>query len=141
MPTPHYQNSEIKIFKIIAGPYDNNAYLLVCKKTNHSILIDAPAEPNEIIKLVKTTKLQMIIITHSHLDHIAGLDQIQSFFNAPVAICKPDSLQLKILQGLKFIVFSHGPQRITICFAIFDTSPPQPHRQRFLNFGLALLWG
>ena len=86
MPTPHYQNSEIKIFKIIAGPYDNNAYLLVCKKTNHSILIDAPAEPNEIIKLVKTTKLQMIIITHSHLDHIAGLDQIQSFFNAPVAI-------------------------------------------------------
>ena len=52
MPTPHYQNSEIKIFKIIAGPYDNNAYLLVCKKTNHSILIDAPAEPNEIIKLV-----------------------------------------------------------------------------------------
>ncbi|MFL2763692.1 MAG: MBL fold metallo-hydrolase [Dehalococcoidia bacterium] len=100
MKTPHYQNSKIKIFKIIAGPYENNAYLLVCKKTNHSILIDAPAEPNEIIKLVKTTQLQMIIITHSHLDHIAGLDQIQSFFNVPVAICKPDSLQLKNIPNI-----------------------------------------
>lgn len=95
MRPPNYQDSEIKIFKIVAGPYENNAYILVCKKTNNSILIDAPSEPNEIIQLVKSTKLKMIIITHSHLDHIAGLNEIQSSVNAPIAISKFDSLQLK----------------------------------------------
>ena len=101
MRTPHYQDSKIKIFKIIAGPYENNAYLLVCNKTNNSVLIDAPSEPDEIIRLVKTTQLKMIIITHSHLDHIAGLTKLQSFVNVPVAISKPDSGQLKLLNYKK----------------------------------------
>ena len=101
MRTPHYQDSKIKIFKIIAGPYENNTYLLVCNKTNNSVLIDAPSEPDEIIRLVKTTQLKMIIITHIHLVHIAGLTKLQSFVNVPVAISKPDSGQLKLLNYKK----------------------------------------
>ena len=39
---PQYQDDSITIHKIKCGPYDNNAYLLVCPETNQSILIDTP---------------------------------------------------------------------------------------------------
>tara|TARA_B100000676_G_C17878039_1_gene732332 strand:- start:327 stop:998 length:672 start_codon:yes stop_codon:yes gene_type:complete len=103
MTIPDYHDSKIKIFKIIAGPYENNSYLVVCNKTNHSVLIDAPSDANEIIKLGQTTQLQMIIITHGHLDHIAGLNQIQSYINVPVAISKSDSEQLKLVNYINNI--------------------------------------
>ena len=67
---PHYQDSTITIHKLKCGPYDNNAYLLVCPQTNESILIDTPAEPDKLIEIAKATNVKAIIITHNHMDHL-----------------------------------------------------------------------
>ena len=38
---PLFYDKEVKVFKTSCGPYDNNAYLIVCPQTQESIIIDA----------------------------------------------------------------------------------------------------
>jgi len=52
---PHYQDNSITIHKVKCGPYDNNAYLLVCPQTNESILIDTPEDPGSLIAVARGT--------------------------------------------------------------------------------------
>ena len=35
---------KVKIIKLELGPFGTNAYIVVCKATGESILVDAPAE-------------------------------------------------------------------------------------------------
>lgn len=87
----HYQDDNIIIHKIKCGPYDNNAYLIVCPKTNQSIIIDTPEDPEALIKAATQTKVQAILITHNHFDHIAGFSEVRSKLRSPVGIGKPDA--------------------------------------------------
>lgn len=91
---PHYQDDTIAIHKIKCGPYDNNAYLLVCLQTNESILIDTPAEPDALIEAAKQTDVKAILITHNHTDHLLGFDDVTSAINAPVGIGEADASAL-----------------------------------------------
>ena len=87
----HYQDSSIKIQKVKCGPYDNNAYLLVCPETNESIIIDTPAEPGGLIAAARATDVKAILITHNHSDHIEGFAEVTSQIRAPVGIGEADS--------------------------------------------------
>lgn len=89
-----FQDDNITIHKIKCGPYDNNAYLLICPKTNESILIDTPAEPNELIEEAKKTTVKAILITHNHMDHLLGFDDVTAAINAPVGIGEADASAL-----------------------------------------------
>ena len=70
---PHYEDGNIVIHKIKCGPYDNNAYLLVCPRTNESIIIDTPEDPDRLVRMAADTKVKAVLITHNHLDHIHGI--------------------------------------------------------------------
>ena len=52
----HYEDKEINIYKVKCAPYDNNAYLLVCPKTNESIIIDTPADHCKLIRAARDVK-------------------------------------------------------------------------------------
>ncbi len=92
-----FQDSSITIHKIKCGPYDNNAYLVVCPETNQSILIDTPQDPAALIEAAKQTDVKHILITHNHFDHLAGFDEVTSAIDAPVSIGSPDADALKEL--------------------------------------------
>jgi glyoxylase-like metal-dependent hydrolase (beta-lactamase superfamily II) len=99
---PHYQDSSITIHKIKCGPYDNNAYLLVCPQTNESILIDTPAEPDQLIEAAKQTDVKAIIITHNHMDHLLGFEDVTSATGAPVGIGEADAGALTMKPDMLF---------------------------------------
>lgn len=65
------------IRKVSVGPLDNNAYLLTCRATGAQLLIDAAAEPERLMDLVREGspdgRLDVIATTHCHLDHIGAL--------------------------------------------------------------------
>ena len=86
-----YQDDSITIHKIKCGPYDNNAYLLVCPETNQSILIDTPQDPGALIEAAKQTDVQAILITHNHGDHLAGFSEVTSAIGASVGIGDADA--------------------------------------------------
>ena len=93
---PHYQDSSITIHKIKCGPYDNNAYLLVCPHTNESIVIDTPKDPGALISAAKETDVKAILITHNHFDHIEGFEEVVSALGSPTGIGEQDASALPL---------------------------------------------
>ena len=83
--TLHY-SEEVLIHKIPMGDYDNNGYVLVCPKTNESIVIDTPGEPEKIMAVARGTTVKAILITHTHMDHLVGFETIRSQLGAPVGV-------------------------------------------------------
>ncbi|MFH0847544.1 MAG: MBL fold metallo-hydrolase [Chloroflexota bacterium] len=67
------ENTLVRIDKITLGPYDTNAYAIVNKLTNESILVDAPAEPEKLLEFMSGTSPKYVFMTHSHKDHTGGL--------------------------------------------------------------------
>lgn len=75
----------ILIHEIETAPYGTNAYILVCKATQDSVLIDVPGEAAKILKELEGTNPTHILITHSHFDHTGALCEVKNKLNIPVA--------------------------------------------------------
>ena len=91
---PHYKDEKILIYKIKCAPFDNNAYLIVCRKTRESIIIDTPAEYEELVRVSEETNVKAILITHGHSDHIEGLYKVTSCVSSPVYVGESDASML-----------------------------------------------
>lgn len=80
----------MKIIKMLSQGdvrhFGQNTYLVV--SNNDAILIDASVEPNEIMKHLNMfspkPKLQTILLTHAHFDHIGMLESLAGKFECPV---------------------------------------------------------
>lgn len=70
------EDEQVRIYKIVLGPYATNTYALVNKETRQSILFDAPDEPDKIMALLYGTDPIYIFLTHSHMDHTGALQDI-----------------------------------------------------------------
>lgn len=89
-----------------------NCYIL--KSENKAIIIDPGAEPEKIIKEISGLEIELIIITHSHFDHIDALKHVKKATNVKAAIHSLDwnesfDLKLKHGQQIKF-----GEEQITV---------------------------
>ncbi len=93
---PLFYDKEVKVFKTSCGPYDNNAYLIVCPQTGQSIIIDAPTGPGELLEEAKDTQVKAILITHNHQDHLAGLKEMIDATGAPVEAHSEDAAALPV---------------------------------------------
>jgi len=65
--------AEIIITKQSVGDFDNNAYLLRCRRTDEQLLIDAAADAPRLLKLVGDAGLAQVLTTHRHGDHWGAL--------------------------------------------------------------------
>ncbi len=86
----------IRIKKLELGPWGTNAYILICKATTDSVLVDAPAEADKIIQHLKGTNPKYILITHSHMDHTGALLELESKLKIPLASHFSDSKRLPL---------------------------------------------
>lgn len=81
-----------------SGPLQTNAYLLGCSKTQRAAVIDAPfGSANTLLKSIKThgLHLDLILLTHSHWDHIADVAELKEKTGAPVYIHPADAENLE----------------------------------------------
>ena len=100
MMKPHYTDSQCTIHKVTCGPYDNNAYIVICNRTNESLLIDTPAEPSVLVAVASTTQVKYIAITHNHMDHLLGFEEVTKAFQAKVLVGESDSSELPVAPDL-----------------------------------------
>jgi len=81
----------IQIERLELGPFGTNAYIVTCRKTKDSALVDAPAESDVIIDKLKNTKPKYILLTHNHMDHIGALAQLRNELKVPLAAHAADA--------------------------------------------------
>lgn len=80
------------IKKMVLGSYQENAYIIINEETREAIIIDPGDEGKSLVSYIKglNVKLQYILLTHGHLDHVGAVDDLREEFNIPAYISEAD---------------------------------------------------
>ncbi|MCI0365644.1 MAG: MBL fold metallo-hydrolase [Phycisphaerales bacterium] len=117
MPAPTITN-------FVLGDYQTNCYVVTAGKAEDGStpcwIVDCGLEPDEMLDWIEQQRLgpTEIILTHAHLDHIAGVDQaLNRFGRVPVSIhedegefCGNPMLNLSAMIGMP--TTCTGPDRL-----------------------------
>ena len=73
---------------MFVGSYAVKCYLVICRVTQTSALIDTGGNPEAIIKKANELNIQpeKILLTHAHFDHVGGLELLDKTYNCPAWI-------------------------------------------------------
>jgi glyoxylase-like metal-dependent hydrolase (beta-lactamase superfamily II) len=88
-------DNDVRIERLTLGSWDTNTYIVVCQKTNESLVVDAPAKASEIIAGLQGTNPRYILLTHDHSDHTGALVSLRSRLKVSLAAHEADSSTLK----------------------------------------------
>lgn len=68
------------------GTYPVNGYLFLDSATGEAALFDTGYSPGQVLAEIKREKVRLvaICITHTHADHVGGVDQIHAATGAPI---------------------------------------------------------
>jgi hydroxyacylglutathione hydrolase len=95
-------NDRVQINRLELGPFGTNSYILICQKTNESVVVDAPGEAGMVVEILRETRPQYILMTHDHFDHIGGLVELKTALQVPVAAHLADADDLPLEPDLFF---------------------------------------
>lgn len=86
-------NDRYNIDAIELGPMENFIYLISDKKTQQAAVVDPAWEVPEILKLAKEKGVTItdILLTHSHFDHINGVEGILKGHDAQLHLLKDEA--------------------------------------------------
>ncbi len=73
----HFQDERAEIHKLVVGPVDNNVFVLRCRETGESVLIDAANEHEKLLELCRRLDVRRVLETHGHWDHIQAVPEIR----------------------------------------------------------------
>ena len=110
-PVPSELDEKLDVERISGdvGGYPVNAYLLICKATKQTAVIDTAAHPNLILERIQEIGVEpaVILLTHAHADHSDGLPELEKATKCPTYIHanepKPRSSQ-------QFRTLNHGDE-------------------------------
>jgi len=84
-------DDQIKLEKLELGAFGTNAYIIVCRQTGDSVLIDTPADAPAILEKLEGTSPRYILLTHNHFDHLGAFSQVRLELEVPVAAHPSDA--------------------------------------------------
>jgi glyoxylase-like metal-dependent hydrolase (beta-lactamase superfamily II) len=79
------------------GSFAANCYLLACDETREGVIIDPGAAARAILDMVakEKVKVQYIINTHGHVDHVGANEEVRSALGVPLLIHEADGEMCK----------------------------------------------
>lgn len=86
----------MKIWYRDLGVFGTNCYIVACPETKTAMVVD-PGYPDPWIQRTVTQeglKVEAIVLTHGHLDHIGGVGWVKAWSGAPVYIHEGDARYL-----------------------------------------------
>jgi len=72
----------LKIMYMVLGPFMTNTYIVYNEKTMEGLVVDPSFTPDHYIRAIKdkNIKLKAILLTHAHVDHMAGMNKLRQEF-------------------------------------------------------------
>lgn len=102
----------LKTKRFVLGDWATNCYL-VYSDSGACWIVDAGFEPDYMLRFIREKELrpEKIILTHAHLDHIGGLEQVQNAYpDLPILIHEAETafmtdpmLNLSAMMGMQLI--------------------------------------
>ena len=110
---PHSQKS-YTIHSVELGPMENFVYLIHDHASNTAAIVDPAWEVNEVLDFAdsKDIKITDILLTHSHHDHVNGLQQTLEHSDAKIHLLKPEAKFWG--ESLSKPVLHHGADQIQL---------------------------
>jgi glyoxylase-like metal-dependent hydrolase (beta-lactamase superfamily II) len=90
------EDRDVRIIRMELGPWGTNAYIVVCRATGDSVVVDAPGDADKVLKRLAGTKPKYIVLTHTHIDHIGALEELKARLKVPVALHPEDAVRLSL---------------------------------------------
>ncbi len=74
---PHYETGEVRIDKIVVGPFENNVFVVRDKHSGDAVLVDAANEHELLLEVSRATGVRRVLTTHGHWDHIQAVEAVR----------------------------------------------------------------
>ena len=73
-------------------PFQKNGYVVACEQTREAVVIDPGDEVDQLLQIIaaQSLKVQSILLTHAHVDHVTGVPQATRALQVPVYLHRDD---------------------------------------------------
>jgi len=88
-----YQDTAVEVHRVVVGPVENNVYIIRCRQTGDSLLIDAANEHDLLLELCRDLNVNQVVETHGHWDHIQAVEAVRNA-GIDVAVTQADAAML-----------------------------------------------
>ena len=96
----HFEDSGVRVDKLIVGPFENNAFVVRCTNTGEAVIIDAANEHELLLEISRATGVRRVLTTHGHWDHIQAVTALRDA-GIDVGIAEADAA---MLPGYDFLI-------------------------------------
>ena len=72
-----WEDAACELHRTVVGPMDNNVYILRCRRTGASLLVDAANEHEHLLQLCRRFGVRQVVETHGHWDHIQSVPAVR----------------------------------------------------------------
>jgi glyoxylase-like metal-dependent hydrolase (beta-lactamase superfamily II) len=73
----HYEDSDVRVDKLVVGPFENNVFIVRSKHSGDAVLLDAANEHELLIDVARATGVRRVLTTHGHWDHIQAVTAVR----------------------------------------------------------------
>jgi len=78
VPVPaHYEDTDVRVDKLVVGPFENNVFIVRSKRTGDAVLVDAANEHELLLDVARATGVRRVLTTHGHWDHIQAVNAVR----------------------------------------------------------------
>ena len=100
----------MRVEKFVTGIISTNCYLAVNEDTKQAVVVDPAAAPARLMDHIREEglKIEAILLTHGHFDHIMGIDGFLKEYSVPVYVHEDDLKMMEDPQWNQSAIYTAG---------------------------------